>query len=31
MPPKVIEVSHDKAYQGRTNAFSETSWQIEKG
>ncbi len=25
-----LEVSHDKAYQSRTNAFSETSWQIKK-
>ena len=28
--PHCLE-AHDKAYQGRTNAFSETSWQIEKG
>ena len=29
--PHCFEVSHDKEYQGRTNAFSETSWQIEIG
>ena len=29
--PHCLDVSHDKAYQGRTNAFSETFWQIEKG